>query len=339
MRYVDPKTVPGRNDGRKRSQILLTAITMAALAMLFQAATITSAGAATCSASVDALNFGSVDTLAGLTADATAQVSISCDGVSDTVTAVTVCGNFGAGSGGASGSIRHMLSGAQALDYQLYGDSGRSASWGAYNDTTLGQPQTIQLSASAGTASGDVTVYGTVSAGQTSATTGSYLSSFSAADASFYYAEGTTLDCAAPTSGTLAQASFTAEATVAANCLIDIQDIDFGVHGIIDTAVTATGGIDVTCTPGSTYSISMDGGLSGATDPEQRLMQSGSETIAYGLYADAGHSTPWGAASASQVTGTGAGAVQSIPVYGRVEPQTAAVGQYSDTVVVTITYN
>ncbi|NKN36437.1 spore coat protein U domain-containing protein [Agrobacterium sp. a22-2] len=325
MRYADPRFL--------RAAIILTAFLSAV-----QVATITTASAASCNASVDALNFGNVDTLSGSTADGTAQVTISCDDVDTSETTVTVCANFGAGSGGASGSVRHMLSGGEELDYQLYGDSGRGASWGTYNDTTLGQPKTIQLSASDGTASGSVTVYGTVSAGQTSATTGSYLSSFSGSDASFYYAEGSSLDCAAPTTGTLTQADFTVDATVAANCLIEIEDIDFGIHGIIDTEVTATGGIDVTCTPGTTYSISMDGGLTGATDPEQRLMQSGSNTIAYGLYSDASHSTPWGSASANLVSGTGAGSVESLPVYGRVEPQSAAPGQYSDTVVVTITY-
>ncbi|MCM2472240.1 spore coat protein U domain-containing protein [Rhizobium sp. CG5] len=312
---------------------------LAALLSVVQGATITTAAAASCSASIDALNFGNVDTLAGSSADGTAQVTISCDDVDTSETVVTVCGNLGAGSGGASGNVRHMLSGADELDYQLYGDSGHGASWGSYNDTTLGQPKTIQLSASDGTASGSVTVYGAVSGGQTSASTGSYLSSFSGSNASFYYAEGSSLDCAAPTSGTLTQADFTVEARVDANCLIEIEDIDFGTHGIIDQEVTATGGVDVTCTPGTSYSVSMDGGLTGATNPEQRLMQSGSDTIAYGLYSDASHSTPWGSASTDLVAGTGAGSVESLPVYGRVEPQSAAPGQYSDTVVVTITYN
>jgi spore coat protein U-like protein len=309
-----------------------------AVAAIFYAAAINGAAAATCSASVEPLSFGNVDTLAGSSADGVAQISISCDGVTATATTVTVCGNFGAGSGGAAGGMRRMLSGGQVLDYQLYGDSGRSASWGAYDAPSVGQPQSIQLPASDGTANGDVTLYGAIATGQAAAATGTYISTFSGADASFYYAEGSTLNCAAPTAGTLTQAAFTVDAAVAANCLIVVDDIDFGIQGIIDREVTAAGGIDVTCTPGTAYAITMDGGSTGATNPEQRLMRSGADTIAYGLYSDPGHALPWGATAASQVEGTGDGSLQSIAVYGRVGPQPAATGQYSDTVVVTITY-
>ncbi len=309
------------------------------LGILVYAAGMGGAFAATCTADVDDLNFGSVDTLSSVKADTTAQVSISCSGVSAEATAVTVCANLGAGSGGSgSGGSRLMLSGANALTYRLFSDSGQSSRWGAYNATTLGQPQTIRLAASGGTANGVATLYGAVSSGQAGAATGTYLSSFSTSDATFYYQEGTTLDCAAPAAATQAQASFTAQATVAANCLVTVEDIAFGVHGLIDGEVTATGGVNLTCTPGTNYTIAMDGGLTGATDPTQRLMRSGSNTIAYGLYADAAHTTPWSASGTGLVTGTGAGAVQSIPVYGRVAPQSAAPGQYSDTVVVTVTY-
>ncbi|MFN7103918.1 MAG: spore coat protein U domain-containing protein [Pseudorhizobium sp.] len=318
--------------------ILKATVARLAWAAMFYVATIAGAAAAACSASVEPLSFGNVDTLEGMSFDGVAQVSISCDGVTDTATTVTVCGNFGAGSGGAAGGMRRMLSGAQALDYQLYGDSGRSASWGAFDETSLGQPQAIQLPVSDGTANGEMTLYGAVAAGQTTAATGTYLSTFSGADASFYYAEGSTLNCSAPTSGTLTQAAFTVDAAVAANCLIVVDDIDFGIQGIIDSEVTATGGIDVTCTPGTAYTITMDGGLTGAANPEQRLMQSGADAIAYGLYSDPGHSLPWGVTAATQVEGTGDGGQQSIAVYGRIGPQPAATGQYSDTVVVTITY-
>jgi spore coat protein U-like protein len=312
----------------------------AALAVLIYAgAGAGGAFAASCSVTIDAVNFGNVDTLSGEAADASAQVSISCSDVSATATAVTVCGNLNAGSGGATATgTRTMPSGTNVLDYEFYGDSDHGTRWGAYNATALGQPQTIRLAASDGAASRTVTLYGVVSARQAKAATGTYLSSFTAADATFYYQEGSTLDCTAPTSATLAQVSFSTQAIVAANCLVTVEDIDFGVHGLIDSEVTATGGVNVTCTPGTKYTIAMDGGLTGATNPEQRLMRSGTNTIAYGLYADAAHTTPWSATGSRLVSGTGAGAVQSIAVFGRVAPQSAAIGQYSDTVVVTITY-
>lgn len=309
------------------------------LGVLIYMAGASGAFAASCTVDINTMNFGNVDTLSGLAGNATAQVSISCSDLSASATTVTVCGNLAAGSGGATtAGTRSMLSGANALNYQLYADSGHGTRWGAYNATTLGQPQTIRLAASNGAASGTVTLYGAVSAGQATAATGTYLSSFTPADAAFYYQEGSTLDCAAPTTAILAEASFATQATVAANCLINVEDINFGVHGLIDSEVTANGAIDLTCTPGANYTVALDGGLTGATNPEQRLMRSGSNTIAYGLYADAAHTKPWSATGSGLVSGTYATNAPSITVYGRVAPQPAAVGQYSDTVVVTITY-
>ncbi|MET0746696.1 MAG: spore coat protein U domain-containing protein [Rhizobium sp.] len=310
------------------------------MAVLLQFGLAESTLAASCTVGVDALNFGNVDTLSGPPSNSTAQVSISCNDVAATTTTVTVCGNFGAGSGGSAGNTRTMLSGAKTLNYQLFSDSGRSSPWGAYNNTALGQPQTIQVPASGGAAVGSVTLYGAVAAGQPDAATGTYASTFAAPDASFYYQEGTALNCSAPTAAAVAQTSFAVQATVAANCLLSVNDINFGNHGVINSAVTAVGGVNVTCTPGTQYTIAIDGGLSGATNPEQRLMKSGTNTIAYGLYSDAAHTQPWSATGSGLVTGTSTsgGNMLTIPVYGRVEPQPVAVGQYSDTVVVTITY-
>ncbi|MBP1852589.1 Csu type fimbrial protein [Rhizobium halophytocola] len=308
------------------------------LVAIMAAGPISRAEAATCSVAVDALNFGNVDTLSGLETSTTANVAISCSSVSPNARAVTICGNFGAGSGGASSSARKLRSGSHSLDFQLSSSSAGGEPWGSYSNTSLGAPQRIVLSPSHKAASGTITLYGTVLGGQPTAAAGSYASTFGAADTAFYYAEGTALNCSAPTSGSLAQTSFTASASVAGNCLIDVTDLNFGMHGVIDEDVTAEGSVDVTCTPGTAYMISMDGGLSGANDPQRRLMRSGTHTIAYGLYADSTYRVPWGNTDSDRVSGTGTGDAQVIPIYGLVEPQPAAAGSYNDTVVVTITY-
>jgi len=49
----------------------------------------------------------------------------------------------------------------------------------------------------------------------------------------------------------------------------------------------------VTCTSGTAYTISLDGGFSGATNPTQRKMTKGSEFITYGLYRDASGTLPF----------------------------------------------
>jgi spore coat protein U-like protein len=62
------------------------------------------------------------------------------------------------------------------------------------------------------------------------------------------------------------------------------------------------------------------------------------KTVDYGLYSDPGRALPWGTDEDSIVPGTGNGVEDAYPVYGRIPPQAAAPGSYSDTVVVTITY-
>lgn len=309
-----------------------------AIVAIVVAAPISGAAAADCGVAIENMSFGRIDTLADLSEEVTAGVFVTCDQIAPETSVITVCGNLRAGSGGASAGARHMLSGADSLDYQLYSDAGGNVPWGAYDMSGLGAPLTIQLPVSDGAASGNVFIYGGVFASQPNVAPGGYVSSFSDADVSFVYAEGDGLNCSAPAGGSVAQSSFAVGATVSANCLIEVDDIDFGQQGIIDAEVTAVGEVRATCTPDTSYTITMDGGLSGVADPEQRLMLSGSNSIAYGLYADANHSSPWGAGAGTVVSGTGAGDVQTLQVYGRVAPQSAAPGYYTDTVVVTISY-
>ncbi|MBB4226907.1 spore coat protein U-like protein [Rhizobium mongolense] len=129
-------------------------------------------------------------------------------------------------------------------------------------------------------------------------------------------------------------------ANVAANCLVAIQNIDFGTKGVLNANVDATGSVTATCTPGTTYTISLNGGTTNSA-PMARKMSRGAETVTYALYKDVARSQPWGDAASpgSTVAGTGNGAAQVLTVYGRVPPQdTPNPGTYTDTVVVTLTY-
>lgn len=294
-----------------------------------------SAQAAVCTVVVSDLGFGAVDTLGGASM-ATADVKIGCDNVGVGVTAITVCGDLGDGTGGSAAGERLLTSGTATLRYQLYKDSGHSISWGSNAMPTLGTVNRFELPVSDNTASQEATLYGQTVGRQFSVTAGTYVSTFAGANASFAYAEGS-LSCAAMTGSTTADASFTVSARVASNCLIETDDVDFGQHGSVDNEITAVGGLDITCTPGAAYSITVSGGETNVVDPEARIMRSGPNTIVYGLYSDSGHSIPWGATAGTQVSGTGAGEV-SIPVYGRVLPQDVVPGAYRDTVLVTITY-
>lgn len=313
-------------------RILLLAVLLMLSALVFSPS---QAHAAVCTVQVADLDFGAVDAIGNTPATTTAGIDISCDGITSGTTTITVCGNLGAGSAGEASGVRQAVSGGNALGFALYASSGTSQPWGSTANPELGNPLEIDLPVSGTTASTTVELYGIVPSGQSSAPVGDYQTSFGSSDAVFTYAEGA-LDCAAPSGGTDAYAAFAVNASIAANCLLETNDLDFGTAGIIGEDIDADTSIAITCTPGTGYGITIDGGGSG--DPDHRQMHSGTDTVDYDLYSDAARHNPWGTSLASTVTGSGSGDAQQMAVYGRIPPQQAAPGHYTDTVVVTITY-
>jgi spore coat protein U-like protein len=121
--------------------------------------------------------------------------------------------------------------------------------------------------------------------------------------------------------------TFDVSATVVASCHVDsTQNIDFPAFDAF-TGDSGTGDLEIRCTNGSGYSIEL--AYSGN-------MSDNGNTLAYGLYQDAGHTTPWDD-DASTMSDTGTGAAESHTVHANVPADaTAAVGQYSETVNVTV---
>lgn len=301
----------------------------------------TVAWAQTCNFTVSAMNFGSVDTLSGSPNNSTATLTATCSGFLLLPQRILICPNLGTGSGGATGATRHMLSGANTLDYQLYSDSGRTVVWGSYAWASAPTvPGFTIIPDILGSGSTSRTIYGAVLGGQATAAPGTYLSTFSGTHVEFRYrATLLSSDCST-SAGSVDRPTFTINATVPANCLLAIQNIDFGSTGILGGNVDATGGVGITCTPGTPYTVSLNNGATGSA-PAARKMSKGAETVTYGLYKDNARSQVWGDASTpgSTVAGTGNGAVQNLTVYGRVPAQTTpSAGVYTDTVVVTVTY-
>ena len=301
--------------------------------------------AQSCSFSATNMNFGAVDILSATPVSSTSTISVSCSGgLLDLGKRLLICPDIGAGSGGASSAAaRQMLNGASSLNYQLYSDNGRSVVWGSsswpYPSRAPVYALTMSLlNGSLVGATGNLTVYGTALGTPSTALPGSYTSSF-ASGTSFYYSYSSATNCNAPT-GTTGTAPFTVNASVAANCLVSVQNINFGTQGVLSANTDASGSVTATCTPGTTYTISLNGGTTNAA-PTARKMTKGSETVTYGLYKDINRSQPWGDVNTpgSTVAGTGTGTAQLLTVYGRVPPQTTpSPGTYVDTVVVTLTY-
>jgi spore coat protein U-like protein len=94
------------------------------------------------------------------------------------------------------------------------------------------------------------------------------------------------------------------------------------------------------CTSGASYTVALDGGTTGATNPTQRKMSQATEQVTYGLYQNSSRTLPWGDSSGGfAATGSGSGLSQNLTVYGRVPAQnTPSAGTYTDTVVVTLSY-
>lgn len=309
-----------------------------ALFMLFLLLAPVAANAANCTFSVTNANFGNVDVLAGSPVDTTATLNINCTSVVSGF--VRVCPNLNAGSEGATAGIRHMRFAGTVLFYNLYWDAARTIPWGSAENPSLGSPPTFDFTTSiGGSISATRTIYARVLGNQPSVEAGLYTSQFSGSQTRIIYGEVATFNCAISAGGSFRRVTFSVQANVGANCSVTAQNIDFGSHGVLDAAADAAGGIDVSCTPGTTYNVGLNNGLSG-TGPTERRMTLGGQAVTYGLYMDAARSRPWGGTIGTDtLAGVGAGATQNLPVYGRVPAQsTPPPGTYTDTVVVTVTY-
>jgi spore coat protein U-like protein len=295
------------------------------------------AWAQSCNFGISNVNFGSVDVLAGGNVDVTATLNINCTGVA--LTTIRICPSIGAGSGGADTTSR-LMSGPGTLRYQLYQDAARTTVWGSYTWGLPGTPPTIDLALGlGGSGSTTRTIFGRVFGGQSTAPAGSYVSNFTAAQTSFVYAALGVLPCPNLLLPQTANPTFTVNATVVNNCLVTPQNLNFGTQGVLSANIDASSLLSVTCTPGTSYSVGLNGGNAGAA-PTARKLAKGGETITYGLYRDAARSQPWGdTIGTNTAAGTGSGIAQDLTVFGRVPPQaTPTAGTYTDTIVVTVTF-
>ena len=139
--------------------------------------------------------------------------------------------------------------------------------------------------------------------------------------------------------------TFDVRITIQETCnVLTASDIDFG--STIPTAggqVDRTGTINVNCTNGTDYTLSLSGGGSGDTSA-RRMVGPSSTNISYQLYQDAARSDVWGlAADGEQVDGTGLGLGSAYQINHTVYARATLVGNepagnYTDTVTATLTF-
>jgi spore coat protein U-like protein len=214
-----------------------------------------------------------------------------------------------------------------ALSYDIYGPSPLTASWSntaqiavPFSTLKLGQTFTMNVTA---------TLFGS----QQMAPPGNYTQTLAAA------ATYGSVDCNTGSLTGSTSFSFQATATVLKSCNVSASNLDFGAVGDLNSIVDGQSSLTVQCSLGTGYTIALNGGLSGATDPTARKMTMGTQFVVYGLYRNSARSSPWGTQTNATLGGTGTASAQTVPVYGRVPSQTTpTVGVYSDTIIVSVTY-
>lgn len=299
-------------------------------------ASLSEAAAASCSVTTTALAFGNVTSalLANSVSQTTGTISYSCTGFTKNSN-MTVC--LALDTYNAS-NTRSMTSGSNTLNYQLYSNSTYTTAWG---DAANGGIVTVTLATnSSGAASGSSTVYAQVLTGQTTTPAGSYTQTLPGGGNNILTAaNGTSASCTAITSNS-ANISFTTTATVADDCTLSAGSLNFGSVSSLSSSVAATTTITLQCVNGDAYTVGLNAGSGSGATIANRLMTSGSHTVAYSLYQNSADTTVWGnTIGTNTVAGTGTGGTQTLTVYGLVPAQTVpAAGTYTDTVVVTVTY-
>ena len=279
--------------------------TALSVALLFLIAPV--AGNAACqSISVTPLPFGNYT---GTALSFTATVTAHCDNGFAYIIGI------GTGSSGNDAS-RTMHSGSNVLNYQMYSDAAYTSYWGT---TTPGD--THYVNATGTGANQTFNIYGLVPAGQL-VSPGSY------GDAMIAFLSNTGLFV-----------GLSISATVVANCTVSASTLAFGNYtgALLNNACAVT----VTCTNTTSFDIGLDAGMAaGATVTTRMMTGPSSAKLNYALFRDGARTQNWGnTVGIDTLSGQGNGTPVAYSVFGQLPAgQYVAPGDYTDTVVATITY-
>jgi spore coat protein U-like protein len=298
------------------------------------------ADAQSCSAnaSSEAFGYASAGSLFGQTT--TGQISEGCSKGWTTNGTLAMCNSIGTGTNSVSQTNRRMTFGANFISYQLYSDPAFTIPFAYPGNATVSIPYTASNNNYATT-----NIYAKILSPSTGLPAGTYTDTYSAASQIYITfdatAPNTPIACG-PTGNTYVSASPAFQVTVnyLASCRVSAAPMSFGNAYTLTANIDAQTNLSVTCTSGAPYTVALGPGQGLGATTAARLMSGPGGNIGYALYRNAGRTANWGnQTGVDTVAGTGTGAAQSIPVYGRVPPQTlVSTGNYSDTVIVTLTY-
>ena len=301
------------------------------------------AAAQTCTFGNTGIDFGNVVLSAGGFQSSSGTFTANCSGTPGQT--VRICPNFNAGSGGMdpSGDPRYLTQGVTRMRYNIFRSNGVGQVWGSYTWAASPRPpaMTVTLNGS-GNGSASQAMFGRLYNQQGTLPTGTFSSVFSGTNTQIDYGYAPGFTCGPTLSSRVQQVPFTVRTTNSTSCTVLATDLNFGTHLDLSAPVLATNAIQVTCSPGALYEVSLNNGASGATSPVLRRMTNvaSPNSITYGIYRDPTRTLPWGSTSGSNtVSLVGTGLAQSLTGYGRVPAQTTPRAlTYTDTVIVQVTY-
>jgi len=102
-------------------------------------------------------------------------------------------------------------------------------------------------------------------------------------------------------------------------------------------AVMQSAEFKVTCAQGAPYRVGLDFGQY-SQGTQRRMRTPDGAYLAYEIFKDASFQTPWSENYFGQSSATGDGKNQAFKVYGRVLPQIAVPGRYTDLVRIAVIY-
>jgi spore coat protein U-like protein len=147
---------------------------------------------------------------------------------------------------------------------------------------------------------------------------------------------------ALPAMAATATGSFNVQVVIQETCIVaspTSTTLDFGTQTLLNANVDASTTIQVQCTDGTDYDVSLDNGQNAT-----RRMRLGATAnyVDYELYTNAARTIVWPtAAGAAPYPYTANGTAQNITVYGRIPAQPtppASTTAYTDVVTITVTY-
>lgn len=136
--------------------------------------------------------------------------------------------------------------------------------------------------------------------------------------------------------------TFVVSITVENDCLIAVNDLNFGTVNDLTPSISGATTGTVTCTGVAPVSVSFDAGTGGTSTFATRQMDDGTDTIDYNLYRDPAHTEILGDGTGGTFTidFSSTGGADPFDVYGLTDPgqNPKPAGTYTSTITATVTF-